>query len=114
MIDRCYVYEPGFIDEKSRAEILAWLANLHPLWEMRYSTKRPPPAGKQQRGLLRRDARRAQPHRSEQVVVGRVGQPSHPGRPAESGRRYLEVVQRRALEMRAQAGVRPSGDLKSA
>lgn len=53
MIDRCYVYEPEFIDAKSRDEILAWLGKLHPLWEMRYSTKRPPPAGKQQRPLLR-------------------------------------------------------------
>ncbi|HEY5920731.1 MAG TPA: alpha-ketoglutarate-dependent dioxygenase AlkB [Kofleriaceae bacterium] len=53
VIDRCYVYEPAFIDVASRAEILAWLAKLHPLWEMRYSTKRPPPPGKQQRGLLR-------------------------------------------------------------
>ena len=53
MIDRCYVYEPDFIDEKSRGEILGWLATLEPLWEMRYSTKRPLPAGKQQRGLLR-------------------------------------------------------------
>jgi DNA oxidative demethylase len=53
VIDRCYVYEPGFIDERSRAEILAWLATLHPLWEMRYSTRRPLPPGKQQRGLLR-------------------------------------------------------------
>jgi alkylated DNA repair dioxygenase AlkB len=53
VIDRCYVYEPTFIDDRSRADILAWLATLHPLWEMRYSTKRPPPPGKQQRGLLR-------------------------------------------------------------
>ncbi|NVB84277.1 MAG: alpha-ketoglutarate-dependent dioxygenase AlkB [Kofleriaceae bacterium] len=53
VIDRCYVYEPGFIDATSRAEILAWLETLHPLWEQRYSTKRPPPAGKQQRSLLR-------------------------------------------------------------
>jgi alkylated DNA repair dioxygenase AlkB len=53
VIDRCYVYEPDFIDAKSRGELLAWLATLHPLWEMRYSTKRPPPPGKQQRGLLR-------------------------------------------------------------
>lgn len=53
MIDRSYVYDPGFIDPASRAEIEAWLATLHPLWEMRYSTKRPPPAGKQQRSLLR-------------------------------------------------------------
>jgi hypothetical protein len=51
--DPCYVYEPGFIDETSRAEILTWLATLRPLWEMRYSTKRPPPPGKQQRPLLR-------------------------------------------------------------
>jgi len=53
VIDRCYVYEPGFIDPKSRGEILAWLATLRPLWEQRYSTRRPPPAGKQQRLLLR-------------------------------------------------------------
>jgi DNA oxidative demethylase len=53
VIDRCYVYEPGFIDPASRAEILAWLATLHPLWEQRYSTRRSPPAGKQQRRLLR-------------------------------------------------------------
>ncbi len=53
MIDRSYVYEPDFIDADSRADILAWLADLHPLWEMRYSTKRPVPGGKQQRMLLR-------------------------------------------------------------
>ncbi len=51
--DRCYVYEPAFVDERARAEIEAWLATLHPLWEMRYSTRRPPPAGKEQRPLLR-------------------------------------------------------------
>lgn len=53
VIDRCYVYEPGFIDATSRADVLTWLATLRPLWEMRYSTKRPPPSGKQQRPLLR-------------------------------------------------------------
>jgi DNA oxidative demethylase len=51
--DPCYVYEPGFIDARSRDEILAWLETLRPLWEMRYSTRRPLPAGKQQRRLLR-------------------------------------------------------------
>ena len=51
--DRCYVYEPSFVDPAARAEILAWLATLHPLWEMRYSTRRPPPPGKEQRSLLR-------------------------------------------------------------
>lgn len=53
MRDRCYVYEPTFVDAAARAEILAWLATLHPIWEKRYSTRRPPPAGKEQRGLLR-------------------------------------------------------------
>ncbi len=53
MIDRSYVYDPTFIDAASRADILAWLATLHPLWEMRFSTRRPPPAGKPQRSLLR-------------------------------------------------------------
>ena len=53
VIDRCYVYEPGFVDAPARDEILAWLATLRPLWEQRYSTRRPPPPGKQQRPLLR-------------------------------------------------------------
>jgi DNA oxidative demethylase len=53
VIDRSYVYEPGFIDAASAAEIDAWLATLRPLWEMRYSTKRKLPSGKQQRPLLR-------------------------------------------------------------
>jgi len=51
--DRCYVYEPSFVDAAARTQILDWLATLHPLWEMRYSTRRPPPAGKEQRSLLR-------------------------------------------------------------
>lgn len=51
--DRCYVYEPGFVTEDARAEILAWLHTLRPLWELRYSTRRALPAGKQQRSLLR-------------------------------------------------------------
>ncbi|MDQ3295494.1 MAG: alpha-ketoglutarate-dependent dioxygenase AlkB [Myxococcota bacterium] len=53
MRDRCYVYEPGFVDDEASAEILGWLATLRPLWEMRYSTHRPPPSGKEQRKLLR-------------------------------------------------------------
>jgi alkylated DNA repair dioxygenase AlkB len=44
---------PGFIDAAARAEILTWLGTLRPIWEQRYSTKRPLPPGKQQRGLLR-------------------------------------------------------------
>ena len=53
MHDPCYVYDPGFIDAGARAEIVAWLATLHPLWEMRYATTQPPPPGKEQRALLR-------------------------------------------------------------
>ena len=52
VIDRSYVYEPGFIDAEAAAEIDAWLQTLKPLWEMRYSTKRKLPSGKQQRPLL--------------------------------------------------------------
>jgi alkylated DNA repair protein (DNA oxidative demethylase) len=51
--DPCYVHEPGFIDAQARGEILAWLATLAPLWELRYSTHRPPPPGREQRSLLR-------------------------------------------------------------
>ena len=51
--DPCYVYQPGFLDAGARADLLGWLATLVPLWEQRYSTQRPPPAGKQQRPLLR-------------------------------------------------------------
>jgi alkylated DNA repair dioxygenase AlkB len=53
VIDRCYVYDPKFIDPAARAEIVTWLGTLKPLWEQRYSTRRAPPQGKQQRQLLR-------------------------------------------------------------
>ena len=53
VIDRSCVYEPGFIDEVAASEIDAWLQTLKPLWEMRYSTRRTLPTGKQQRPLLR-------------------------------------------------------------
>src|SRR5579872_5274855 len=36
VIDRCYVYQPAFVDDATHADVLAWLATLHPLWEMRY------------------------------------------------------------------------------
>ena len=51
--DPCYVYEPSFVDARARREILDWLATLAPLWELRFSTRRPLPPGKQQRPLLR-------------------------------------------------------------
>jgi alkylated DNA repair dioxygenase AlkB len=51
--DPCYVYEPSFIDAPARREIVDWLATLVPLWELRFSTRRALPPGKQQRPLLR-------------------------------------------------------------
>ncbi|MBL8900157.1 MAG: alpha-ketoglutarate-dependent dioxygenase AlkB, partial [Planctomycetes bacterium] len=51
--ESCYVYEPAFLSEATAREIADWLATLRPLWEQRYSTRRPPPPGKQQKSLLR-------------------------------------------------------------
>ncbi len=51
--DASYLYVPDHLTADDRAEILAWLATLHPLWEQRYPTSRPPPAGRAQRRLLR-------------------------------------------------------------
>jgi alkylated DNA repair dioxygenase AlkB len=42
-----------YVDDATRAETMAWLASLAPIWEMRYSTRRPPPPGREQRPLLR-------------------------------------------------------------
>jgi alkylated DNA repair dioxygenase AlkB len=46
-------YDPRFVQQADRARILEWLATIHPLREQRFSTRRPPPAGQQQRWLLR-------------------------------------------------------------
>ena len=46
-------YDPDFIGASDRAEILAWLATIHPIWERRYPTTRPVPPGRTQRWLLR-------------------------------------------------------------
>ncbi|MBI3558746.1 MAG: alpha-ketoglutarate-dependent dioxygenase AlkB [Deltaproteobacteria bacterium] len=46
-------YNPAFVTPAERAEILTWLGQLHPIWEQRYSANNPPPAGKEQRWLLR-------------------------------------------------------------
>lgn len=48
-----YLYEPGFLAAPARATLLEWLASLRPLWELRYSTRRPAPGGRPQRALLR-------------------------------------------------------------
>ena len=51
--ERGYLYVPGYVDAVARAQIMAWLATLRPLWEQRYSTVRPPPPGRVQKPLLR-------------------------------------------------------------
>jgi alkylated DNA repair dioxygenase AlkB len=48
-----YLYAAEYVGTDTRRQVLEWLATLHPLWEMRYSTRRPPPPGKKQRPLLR-------------------------------------------------------------
>jgi len=48
-----HLYDPGFVSAADRAEILAWLGRIHPIWEQRYSAHHPPPQGRAQRALLR-------------------------------------------------------------
>ncbi len=50
---RSYLYLPDWVSPEDRAELLGWIATLRPLWELRYSTRRAPPRGETQRGLLR-------------------------------------------------------------
>jgi len=51
--ERSYIYVRDYVDAATRAELLTWLASLHPIWEQRFSTRRPLPPGKTQRPLLR-------------------------------------------------------------
>src|SRR4051812_39039776 len=46
-------YDPRFVSPEDRERILAFLQTLHPIWEHRFSTRRPPPPGQEQRQLLR-------------------------------------------------------------
>jgi DNA oxidative demethylase len=46
-------YDPGFVGPKDYAAILEWLGTIHPIWENRFSDRRPPPEGQAQRQLLR-------------------------------------------------------------
>jgi DNA oxidative demethylase len=46
-------YNASFLSAADKAEVLRYLAGLHPLWEQRYSAHFPPPEGQQQRRLLR-------------------------------------------------------------
>jgi alkylated DNA repair protein (DNA oxidative demethylase) len=50
---RGHHYFPGYLKTREREQLLKWLTTIHPIWEQRYSTLRGPPAGEQQRGLLR-------------------------------------------------------------
>lgn len=46
-------YQFPFVDRKERAQLLAWIETLKPLWEMRFSENNPPPPTDEQRPLLR-------------------------------------------------------------
>lgn len=46
-------YQHHFINQNERAQLLAWLKTLHPIWEMRFSESNPPPANDEQRRLKR-------------------------------------------------------------
>ena len=45
--------DPTFVSAADRAEIVAFLGTVHPLWEDRFSAHHPPPPGQTQRRLLR-------------------------------------------------------------
>jgi alkylated DNA repair protein (DNA oxidative demethylase) len=47
------IYKPNAISPSEKAQILEYLAGLHPIWEKRFSKHNPPPANQQQRRLLR-------------------------------------------------------------
>ena len=46
-------YDPAFLSPGDRAELVAWIETLHPLWEQRFSKTNPPPEGREQRWLAR-------------------------------------------------------------
>ena len=46
-------YDRRFVSPAERAELLEWLAGIHPIREQRYAPNHPPPPGKSQRWLLR-------------------------------------------------------------
>lgn len=47
------IYQPQYISENEKAQILSYLKTLYPIWEMRYSASNPPPEGQTNRMLLR-------------------------------------------------------------
>lgn len=46
-------YDPEFVSSAAREDILRWISTIYPIWEQRYSENNPPPAGQEQRWLLR-------------------------------------------------------------
>ena len=46
-------YDPHFLKKEDEKQVTDWLSKLHPIWEDRYSSHRPPPPGESQRRLLR-------------------------------------------------------------
>lgn len=50
---RGHHYFPDYLKPREREQLTSWLTRLRPIWEQRYSTRRPPPAGQTQRELLR-------------------------------------------------------------
>lgn len=46
-------YDAAFLGDRDRAELVAWLQGIHPLWEQRFSANHPPPPGQSHRPLLR-------------------------------------------------------------
>jgi alkylated DNA repair dioxygenase AlkB len=48
-----HYYFHDYLTRADRNELLRWLATIHPIWEHRYPTDRPPPPGREQRKLLR-------------------------------------------------------------
>jgi alkylated DNA repair dioxygenase AlkB len=47
------IYDPDFIDRKTRRELRDWLAEQHPLWEDRHASSRTAREGQKRRKLLR-------------------------------------------------------------
>lgn len=47
------IYKQNYISAREKAEIMAYLKTLYPIWEMRYSKNNPPPENQKQRPLLR-------------------------------------------------------------
>lgn len=47
------IYQSQFLSRTDEQQTLAYLNSLHPIWEKRFSKSNPPPAGHEQRSLLR-------------------------------------------------------------